>query len=269
MAKKGKKKKAINDATAEIGKPEYKEMLYRLQVELVKLQRHFIACNDKILVLLEGRDAAGKDGTIKRIVKHLSPRETRVVALGKPSDRDRTAWYFQRYIPHLPAAQEFVLFNRSWYNRAGVERVMGFCTESEYEEFMESVSNFEHMLVRSGIKLLKYYLDISRDEQKRRLKARRDDVLKQWKTSPIDADAVKHWEDYTAARNEMFARTHNPVAPWTIVRADQKRSARLGLIKDLLTRLHYGDKDKAALLPNPEIVFQYDETYLRNGKIAP
>jgi polyphosphate kinase len=269
VSKKGKKKRTINDATAEIGKQEYKEVLYRLQVELVKLQRHFIECNDKILVLLEGRDAAGKDGTIKRIVQHLSPRETRVVALGKPSNRDRTAWYFQRYISYLPSAQEFVLFNRSWYNRAGVERVMGFCTESEYEEFMETVSNFEHMLVRSGIKLLKYYLDISKAEQKGRLEARRDDVLKQWKTSPIDAEAVKRWDDYSAARNEMFARTHNPIAPWTVVRADQKRIARLNLIKDLLTRLHYGGKDKALLLPNPEIIFQYDEVYVQNGRIAP
>jgi polyphosphate kinase 2 len=269
MSKKSKKKRTIKGATGEIGRQEYKEMLHGLQVELVKLQRHFIECDDKILVLLEGRDGAGKDGTIKRIVKHLSPRETRVVALGKPSDRDRTAWYFQRYVSYLPAAQEFVLFNRSWYNRAGVERVMGFCTKPEYEEFMETVSNFEHMLVRSGIKLLKYYLDISKAEQKRRLKARRDDVLKQWKTSPIDAQAIKHWDDYSAARNEMFARTHNPIAPWTIVRADEKRSARLGLIKDLLIRLHYGDKDKAILLPDPEIVFQYDDAYVRNGKIAP
>lgn len=261
------KKKALENAALDTGRQEYKAALHALQVELVKLQRHFIRCDDRILVLLEGRDTAGKDGVIKRIVQHLSPRETRVVALGRPSDRERSAWYFQRYVPHLPAAQEFVLFNRSWYNRAGVERVMDFCTEAEYEEFMETVADFEHMLVRSGIKLLKYYLDISKAEQRRRLKARREDVLKQWKTSPIDAQAQKHWADYSLARNTMLARTHNPVAPWTVVRADDKRAARLHLIKDLLTRLHYDGKDETALLANPDIVFQYDEIYLRNGMI--
>jgi len=152
-----------------ISKKDYKHTLRKLQIELVKLQRHFIQCNDKILIIIEGRDASGKDGTIKRIVQHLSPRETRVVALGKPSDRERTSWYFQRYVPYLPAAQELVLFNRSWYNRAGVERVMGFCTEAEHEEFMGSVLNFENMLVRSGVKLIKYYLDINKSEQKQRL----------------------------------------------------------------------------------------------------
>lgn len=263
-----RKKKAHENAAVDTGGQEYKAALHALQVELVKLQRHFIRCDDRILVLLEGRDAAGKDGVIKRIVQHLSPRETRVVALGRPSDRERGAWYFQRYVPHLPAAQEFVLFNRSWYNRAGVERVMGFCTEAEYEEFMETVADFEHMLVRSGIKLLKYYLDISKAEQKRRLKARREDVLKQWKTSPIDGQAQRHWADYSLARNAMLARTHNPVAPWTVVRADDKRAARLQLIKDLLTRLHYDGKDETALLANPDIVFQYDEIYVQNGMIA-
>ena len=172
----------------------YKKILNKLQTELVKLQRHFISCNDKILIILEGRDASGKDGTIKRIVHHLSPRETRVVALGKPSDRDRSCWYFQRYIPYLPAAQELVLFNRSWYNRAGVERVMDFCSKDELEEFMASVSNFENMLVHSGIKFLKYYLDISKAEQKLRLKDRKLDPLKQWKISPIDKVAIKNWK---------------------------------------------------------------------------
>lgn len=147
-------------------KDAYRANLHLFRIELVKLQKHFIRCDDKILVLIEGRDAAGKDGVIKRIVKHLSPRETRIVALGKPSDREHGSWYFQRYVPHLPAEQEFVLFNRSWYNRAGVERVMGFCTDEEYEEFMQTVPEFEHMLVRSGIKFFKYYLDISRGEQK-------------------------------------------------------------------------------------------------------
>jgi polyphosphate kinase 2 len=238
-------------------------------VELVKLQRHFIECSDKILVLLEGRDASGKDGTIKRIVQHLSPRETRVVALGTPSDRDRSAWYFQRFVPHLPTAREFVLFNRSWYNRAGVERVMGFCSDDEYEEFMQTVLGFEHMLVKSGIKLLKYYLDITRNEQKRRLKARRIDPLKQWKVSPIDDKALKQWDAYSEARNAMLDRTHNPVSPWTIVRADHKRAARLNLIADLLTRLHYGGKDAAVLVADPTIVFQYDRACVENRTIAP
>lgn len=253
---------------SKIGKQEYKESLHALQVELVKLQRHFIRCDDKILVVLEGRDAAGKDGTIKRIVQHLSPRETRVVALGKPSDRERSTWYFQRYVPHLPAAQEFVLFNRSWYNRAGVERVMGFCTDSEYEEFMETVTNFEHMLVRSGIKLFKYYLDISKHEQLHRLTARKNDVLKQWKSSAIDREAQIHWADYSLARNQMFARTHTPAAPWTVVRANDKRQTRLNLIKDLLSHLHYDDKDASVLVANPAIVFQFDEAFIKDGQIA-
>ncbi len=268
MAKRRQKDEAPSPAV-EIGKDEYRQILHGLQIELVKLQKHVIGCGDKILVLIEGRDAAGKDGVVKRIVKHLSPRETRVVALGKPSDRDRTTWYFQRFVPHLPAAQEFVLFNRSWYNRAGVEWVMGFCDEEEREEFMQTVLEFEHMLVRSGTKLLKYYLDISRAEQKRRLKDRRKDPLKQWKVSPIDEEALKHWQDYSIARNEMLARTHNPITPWTVIRADDKRLARLNLIKDLLTRLHYADKDTELLRTDPEIVFEYHETYIQNGMIAP
>ena len=158
----------------------------------MKLQRHLIKCGDKILIIFEGRDAAGKDGTIKRIIQHLSPRETRVVALGKPSDRDRNSWYFQRYVPYLPAAQELVLFNRSWYNRAGVERVMGFWTDAEYEEFMGTVLEFEHMLIRSGIKLLKYYLDISKAEQAKRLDDRKKDPLAQWKLSALDEYALRN-----------------------------------------------------------------------------
>jgi polyphosphate kinase 2 len=251
-----------------ISKKNYKDSLRQLQVELVKLQRHFIKCDDKILIILEGRDASGKDGTIKRIVQHLSPRETRVVALGKPSDRDRTSWYFQRYVPYLPAAQEFVLFNRSWYNRAGVERVMGFCTEAEHEEFMDSVSDFENMLVRSGVKLLKYYLDISKSEQKKRLEDRRSDPLKQWKVSPIDDQAIKHWKAYSRARNEMLARTHTPTTPWTLVRADDKHLARLNIIKDLLDRVHYTGKVKRLIEPDPKIVFAFDASNLEDGQLA-
>lgn len=264
-----KSRKAPEPQSAGISKADYKESLHTLQIELVKLQKHFIRCDDKILVLFEGRDSAGKDGVIKRIVQHLSPRETRVVALGKPSDHDRSSWYFQRYVPHLPAAQEFVLFNRSWYNRAGVERVMGFCTNEEYDEFMETVLDFENMLVRSGTKLLKYYLDITEDEQRKRLKDRRKDPLKQWKVSPIDAEAVKHWADYSLARNQMLARTHNPVTPWTIVRADDKPLARINLIKHLLSRLHYSDKDEAALVVDPDVIFEYHETYVQKGMVAP
>ena len=251
-----------------ISKKSYKGSLLKLQIELVKLQRHFIECNDKILIILEGRDASGKDGTIKRIVQHLSPRETRVVALGKPSDRDRTSWYFQRYVPYLPAAQELVLFNRSWYNRAGVERVMGFSTDAEHEEFMGSVANFENMLVGSGMKLLKYYLDISKTEQKKRLEDRKSDPLKQWKVSPIDDQAIKYWKAYSLARNEMLARTHNPTAPWTLVRADDKYLARVNIIKDLLGRLHYPDKDERLTRPDPQIVFAYDVSNLENGQLA-
>ena len=259
---------ASSRPVSSISKKTYKDTLRKLQIELVKLQRHFIKCDDKILIILEGRDASGKDGTIKRIVQHLSPRETRVVALGKPSDRDRTSWYFQRYVPYLPAAQELVLFNRSWYNRAGVERVMGFCTDAEHEEFMGSVSNFESMLVRSGVKLLKYYLDISKAEQKRRLNDRKTDPLKQWKVSPIDDQAIKHWKAYSVARNEMLARTHNPTAPWTLVRAHGKRLARLNIIKDVLSRLHYADKDERLTRPDPQIVFAYDVSNLENGQLA-
>lgn len=242
---------------------DYERLLYRLQVELVTLQKHFIQCEDRILVIIEGRDAAGKDGAIKRIVEHLSPRETRVVALGKPSDRERTQWYFQRYIPHLPSAQEFVVFNRSWYNRAGVERVMGFCTQTEYREFLSSVTDFEQMLVRSGIRLLKYYLDISRKEQRRRLRARRKDPLKQWKVSPIDEAALKHWKDYSRARDVMLQQTHTKAAPWTVVRADDKRLARVNLIKDILSRLHYAPKNKKLIRVDGGIVAPADEKRLR------
>ncbi|OCX68911.1 polyphosphate kinase 2 [Acidithiobacillus thiooxidans] len=248
-------------------KAHYKAELRALQIELVKLQRDIIRKNEKILVILEGRDSAGKDGSIKRIIEHLSPRETRVVALSKPSDREVSQWYFQRYIEHLPSAAEMVFFNRSWYNRAGVEKVMGFCTDQQYEEFFAEVNNFEGMLVRSGIHLFKFYLDISRDEQKQRLEARKDDPLKQWKTSPIDEKALKHWKDYSEARNIMFARSHSPFAPWIIVNANDKKIARLQLIKGLLSRLSYTDKDEMRVLPDQSIIFEYESLYLNNGMI--
>ncbi|MDR7927577.1 polyphosphate kinase 2 [Acidithiobacillus thiooxidans] len=248
-------------------KAHYKAELRALQIELVKLQRDIIRKNEKILVILEGRDSAGKDGSIKRIIEHLSPRETRVVALSKPSDREVSQWYFQRYIEHLPSAAEMVFFNRSWYNRAGVEKVMGFCTDQQYEEFFAEVNNFEGMLVRSGIHLFKFYLDISRDEQKQRLEARKDDPLKQWKTSPIDEKALKHWKDYSEARNIMFARSHSPFAPWIIVNANDKKIARLQLIKGLLSRLSYTGKDEMQVLPDQSIIFEYESLYLDNGMI--
>lgn len=251
-----------------IDKKKYRKRLRQLQVELVRLQRHLIRQDRKVLVILEGRDAAGKDGTIKRIVRHLSPRETRVFAPGKPSDRDRSSWYFQRFVPYLPAGQELVLFNRSWYNRAGVDRVMGFATDAEYIEFFVTVTEFENMLVRSGITLFKYYLDISRAEQARRLEDRRNDPLKQWKISPIDEAALARWPDYTEARNEMFRRTHRPVAPWTIVAGDDKRLARIHLIRDLLRRVEYEGKSSAIGKVDPAIVFNYDEVHLHNGRIA-
>jgi polyphosphate kinase 2 len=242
--------------------------LKELQIALARLQINLIDSRQKVLVIFEGRDASGKDGTIKRVIEHLSPRETRMVALGKPSDRDQNSWYFERWVPHLPASGEIVLFNRSWYNRAGVERVMEFCTDAEYNEFLTTAPLFEQLLVHCGITIIKYYLDISRDEQKRRLKARIDDPLKQWKRSPIDDKAIKRWGDYSAARNEMLARTHTPFAPWIIVRADNKKEARLNLIRDLLSRFDFDDKNRTRDLPDPNITFLYDKVALAKGLIA-
>lgn len=246
----------------------YHLALRKLQIELVKFQRHLIKHQERVLVLLEGRDAAGKDGVIKRIVEHLSPRDTRVVALSAPSNREQTEWYFQRYVQHLPAAAEFVLFNRSWYNRAGVERIMGFCTEGEVANFLEDAPVFERMLVNSGIRLFKYYLDIDRDEQKQRLKERRHDPLSQWKTSPIDRVAVKHWEDYTGARDDMLRRTHTPHTPWHIVRANNKHEARLNLMRHLLAQLQYRGKDHRLLAYDQGVVFAFDQSRLGDGSMA-
>lgn len=249
-------------------KKAYQKTLHHLQIELVKLQRHCIARDEKILIIFEGRDAAGKDGTIKRITEHLSPRETRVFAPGKPSDRDNASWYFQRFVPQLPAAQEIVLFNRSWYNRAGVEHVMGFCSAAEHEAFLNSVPDFEKMLVQSGIRLFKYYLDIGKDEQKRRLKDRKADPLKQWKISPIDDQAIKYWKAYSAARDEMLARTHSVPAPWTLVHADDKKRARIHVIKDMLGRLPYAGKDERLTRPDPKTVFAYDPANPQAARLA-
>lgn len=267
MSKKEDKKEKEAPAT-ELSKEAYEDILYKLQVELVKLQRHLIKYNDKILIIIEGRDAAGKDGTIKRITEHLSPRETRVVALGKPSDRDRNTWYFQRYVQYLPSVQELVLFNRSWYNRAGVEKVMGFCTDAEYEEFMSTVVEFEHMLVRSGIKLLKYYLDISKAEQQKRLDDRKKDPLAQWKVSALDEYALKKWDEYSLARDKMLAHTHNLIAPWIVVQAGDKPLTRLNVIKDMLSRLDYSDKDERLILPDPRIVAPFTASFIEEGLLA-
>lgn len=246
----------------------YEETLYELQVELVKLQKDVIAHNRKLLIIMEGRDGAGKDGTIKRITEHMSPRETRVVALSKPSDREQTQWYFQRYVPHLPAAGEIVLFNRSWYNRAGVERVMGFCSNDEYERFMETVTTFEDMLIGSGIELLKFYLDIDKKEQAERLEARREDPLKQWKISPIDQAAQQKWDDYTKARDAMFARTHTLHSPWTLVCANDKKVARLNVIRDILNRVDYEGKKAKLVIPDSEIVMPFNPELYKLGKIS-
>ncbi|AOS95814.1 Polyphosphate kinase 2 (PPK2) [Microbulbifer aggregans] len=251
------------------GNGNYKDELRHLQIRLVTLQRHLIEHDLQILVLFEGRDAAGKDGTIKRITEHLSPRETRVVALGKPSDRDKSSWYFQRYVAQLPSRQEMVLFNRSWYNRAGVERVMGFCTDQEYREFMDSVVPFETMLVRSGIQIIKYYLDIDKQEQKKRMKARKVDPLKQWKVSPVDEVAISQWDEYSQARNEMFAKSHSELVPWYVVQADDKKVARLNVIRHLLNVVECPERDQRGDLADPDIVFPYDGAHLLSGKIAP
>ena len=245
----------------------YEKTLYRLQVELVKLQRHVIGSGQKILIILEGRDGAGKDGTIKRITEHLSPRDIRIVALPKPSDREATEWYFQRYVQHLPACGEIVIFNRSWYNRAGVEKVMGFCTATEYDDFLRTVPVIEQMLCDSGIIIIKYYLDIDRQEQRKRLQARRDDPLKQWKISPIDDAAIGHWDDYTNARNTMLRMTGSACAPWNVVRADDKKAARLAIIRDLITRVDYKE---ASNLPDHDmsVIARFEEACLTNGILA-
>jgi polyphosphate kinase 2 len=236
---------------------EYKKELRLLQIELVKLQRHIIRENRRILIIFEGRDASGKDGTIKRIVQHLSPRETRVVALGKPTEREYRAWYFQRYVPHLPVDGEIVLFNRSWYNRAGVEKVMGYCNQAEYDIFMDTVNEFEELLVRSGMFLIKYYLHISRKEQEKRLAERKQDPLTQWKVSPVDESALQHWSAYSKAHTEMLRHSHSEHAPWTLVAADHKKETRLNVIRDILNRLECPEQDPDLCIPDPGIIIPY------------
>lgn len=220
---------------------QYFKELFRLQRELVKLQDWVAHNKVKVAVIFEGRDAAGKGGVIKRITQRLNPRVCRVVALPAPSERERTQWYFQRYVSHLPAAGEIVLFDRSWYNRSGVERVMGFCSETEVEEFFRSVPEFEKMLVRSGIVLIKYWFSITDEEQHFRFQMRIQDPLKQWKLSPMDLESRRRWEQYTKAKEDMLERTHIPEAPWWIVEAVDKKKARLNCIHHLLSQLPYKD----------------------------
>ena len=217
----------------------YFKELFRLQGELVKLQDWVVHQKLKIVVIFEGRDAAGKGGAIKRITQRLNPRVCRVAALPAPNEREGTQWYFQRYVSHLPAGGEMVLFDRSWYNRAGVEKVMGFCNDEQYEEFFNTVPEFENMLIRSGIILVKYWFSISDDEQHMRFTTRIKDPLKQWKLSPMDLESRVHWEDYTKAKEKMLERTHTPDAPWWVVQADNKKKARINCITHLLSQVHY------------------------------
>ncbi len=238
-----------------MAKGEFEKELKRLQRELVIQQRYIISTGQRVVVIFEGRDAAGKGGVIKRISERVSPRHTRVVALGTPTEREKSQWYFQRYVEHLPAAGEMVLFDRSWYNRAGVERVMGFCTDDEYKEFLRSCPEFERMLVRSGIKLIKYWFSVSPDEQERRFQARVDDPMRQWKLSPMDVESRDRWVDYSRAKDEMFAVCDIKQAPWWVVEADDKRRARLNCISHLLSEIPYKNlhPEKIALPPRPDI----------------
>ena len=223
----------------------YEVQKYRLQVELLKMWRWIKANHQRVVVLFEGRDAAGKGGTIKRVMEHLNPRGARVVALEKPNELEQGQWYFQRYVQHLPTAGEIVLFDRSWHNRAGVERVMGFCSETEYQEYLRQAPEFERQLVRSGIRLIKFWFSVSRDEQARRFQQRETDPLKQWKLSPVDLASRDKWDEYTAAKEAMFAATDTSDAPWTVINSDCKKRARLNAIRYLLLTIPYTDRDLA------------------------
>jgi len=238
-----------------IARKSYEKRKAELQVELLKVQEWARETGQKFVLIFEGRDAAGKGGTIKRFTEHLNPRGAHVVALEKPTDRERSQWYFQRYVKHLPAAGEIVLFDRSWYNRAGVERVMGFCSASEYLEFMRQCPEFERMIVRSGTRLFKYWFSVTRDEQLRRFKSRSREPLKRWKLSPIDKASLDKWDDYTEAKEAMFFYTDTADAPWTIVKSNDKKRARLNCLQHFLANLDYPGKDKHVVHgPDPLIV---------------
>ena len=247
----------------------YEKQKYRLQVELLKLQAWVKETGQRVVVLFEGRDAAGKGGTIKRFMEHLNPRGAHVVALEKPSDTERGQWYFQRYIQHLPSAGEIVLFDRSWYNRAGVERVMGFCSPDEYNEFMRQVPEFERNLVRSGIHVIKFWFSVSREEQRRRFKERESHPLKQWKLSPIDLASLDKWDDYTKAKEAMFFYTDTADSPWTVVKSDCKKRARLNAMRYVLHKLPYANKDIDLIgALDPLLVGRANVVYERGEKDA-
>lgn len=234
---------------------EYEQLKAELQIELLKMQSWVRETGQKIVVVCEGRDAAGKGGTIKRFMEHLNPRSARVVALEKPTENEQGQWYFQRYVAQLPTHGEIVFFDRSWYNRAGVERVMGFCTNQEYREFMRAVPQFETMLVNSGIILFKYWFSVTQAEQRRRFESRQHDPLKQWKLSPVDKKAQELWEEFTEAKNAMFARTDTAKAPWTVIKSNDKKRARINCMLHLLHRLDYTNKNpEIAHVPDPLIV---------------
>ena len=235
----------------------YDEQKYALQVELIKFQNHLQRTGERHVILFEGRDAAGKGGTIKRFMEHLNPRYARTVALVKPSEREQSQWYFQRYVAHLPAAGELVLFDRSWYNRAGVERVMGFCTDGEYETFMEQAPKLEKMLVESGVHVTKFWFSVTRSEQRTRFIIRQIDPVRQWKLSPMDLESLDRWDAYTAAKEEMFRRTDTKTAPWITIKSNDKKRARLGAMRYLLSQVEYDGKDAAVVgLPDPLIVIR-------------
>ncbi|MFW6303525.1 MAG: polyphosphate kinase 2 [Candidatus Sumerlaeota bacterium] len=259
MAKKDKNNKEKQEKKG-LSKKTYNKELRRLQIELVKLQEWIKHTGLKVVVIFEGRDAAGKGGVIKRITQRLNPRICRVVALGTPTEREKSQWYFQRYVSHLPASGEMVLFDRSWYNRAGVERVMGFATEDEYREFMRSCPEFERMLIRAGIILVKYWFSVSDDEQERRFQARIEDPTKRWKLSPMDMESRAKWVEYSKAKDQMFASTDIKQAPWYVVNADSKKKARLNCIHHLLSLIDYKDltPEKIELPPR-----QPDQGYVR------
>jgi polyphosphate kinase 2 len=250
-----------------MSKDDDERELIELQTALVRFQQHAMDAGEKDLVIFEGRDTAGKDGAIKRIVEHLSIRATRVVALPKPTERQQTQWYFQRYVEHLPAAGELVLLNRSWYNRGGVERVMGFSTPEQVETFLEDAPRFERMLVEGGIQIIKLWLDISRGEQAQRLEDRRTDPLKALKVSPLDAVAQEKWDDYTAARDEMLTRTHSAHAPWFVVHTDKKTKARLNIMRHLLKQLAPKSISDFAAEPDPDVLFPFEIAALNDGRL--
>ncbi|WP_420867497.1 polyphosphate kinase 2 [Aliiroseovarius marinus] len=238
-----------------LGRKEYEAEKARLQAELLKVQRWVGETGQKFVLLFEGRDAAGKGGTIKRFMEHLNPREARVVALNKPTDEERGQWFYQRYISQLPTEGEMVFYDRSWYNRAGVERVMGFCSPSEYLEFMRQTPEYERMLTRSGIRLYKYWFSVTREEQKRRFDSRKDDPLKRWKLSPVDVASLSKWDDYTEAKEAMFFYTDTADAPWTIIKSNDKKRARLECMRHFLSTVDYPDKDYDLVrAPDPLIV---------------